>query len=270
MSVSSSGEQADGPNLEPVISRDGRFVAFSSLADNLVSDDANGVRDVFLHDRMAAGTIRASVNSAGIEADGDSSAPSISAGGRFVVFESIATNLIANDANGKADIFVRDLAPCGDGTVHDLSGTAVAVLGVNGNTGVVTLGRGQSVDFTLDVTPTGPNPARYIVWIWPVLPTNQMDLRAMGQSLGCTVNPTPLARGARPQPVACLRGTGVPAPACGTAHSMHAPASAPWVVRRTQGFANPVVFTLQGVIEDAGSASSTGFSVTNAVEVVIE
>jgi Tol biopolymer transport system component len=110
ISTSSSEEQALDASFAASISGDGRFVAFESFASNLVGSDANGVRDVFVRDRTRGTTRRMSVSSSGVEADLDSHLPSISADGRFVVFESTATNLVAGDTNGFSDVFRRDRA----------------------------------------------------------------------------------------------------------------------------------------------------------------
>src|SRR5262249_25487746 len=91
------------------ISTDGRFVVFVSSAPNLVSSDNNGKVDVFLRDRRHGTTQPVSVDSSGVQADDDSDAPAISADGRYVVFQSLATNLVAGDTNGVSDVFLRDL-----------------------------------------------------------------------------------------------------------------------------------------------------------------
>src|SRR5262249_21079352 len=87
---------------------DGRFVAFLSYASNLVPGDTNGRPDMFVRDRLNDTTERVSVSSAGVQANGDSFEPSISADGRFVSFISYATNLVPGDTNGHVDVFVRD------------------------------------------------------------------------------------------------------------------------------------------------------------------
>ena len=109
MSVDSTGTEANGDSFAPAISGDGRFVAFSSSGSNLVTGDTNGVNDVFVRDRQAGTTTRASVAPAGAEANDGSYAPSISADGRYVAFTSFAANLIPVDANDGSDVFVRDL-----------------------------------------------------------------------------------------------------------------------------------------------------------------
>jgi hypothetical protein len=98
-----------GPYGRPAVSDDGRFVAFNHGATNIVPDDTNGVNDVFVRDRVLGTTERVSVGVSGAEANGPSIFPSISSDGRFVAFESDATNLVAGDTNGVADVFVRDV-----------------------------------------------------------------------------------------------------------------------------------------------------------------
>src|SRR2546426_1935359 len=99
----------------PVISADGRFVAFDSDASNLVAGDTNGSRDVFVRDTCfgapagcTPSTTRVSVATDGTQANSPSGIPSVSADGRFVAFISAATNLVPGDTNGFVDIFVRD------------------------------------------------------------------------------------------------------------------------------------------------------------------
>ena len=107
-SVGSSGAEANADSFEPAISADGRFVAFSSAATNLVAGDSNDANDIFVRDRLANATTRVSVGLAGANANGGSDSPSISADGRYVAFTSAATNLIDGDTNGQRDAFVVD------------------------------------------------------------------------------------------------------------------------------------------------------------------
>lgn len=115
ISVASDGSQANGASGGPSISGDGRYVAFWSMATNLVSGDTNGVRDVFVRDRLTGQASRISVASDGSEANDQSAmgAPehplAISSDGRFVAFTSSATNLVPEDTNGHMDIFVHEL-----------------------------------------------------------------------------------------------------------------------------------------------------------------
>lgn len=108
VSLASSGAQSDNHSQEPSISGDGRFVAFSSNASNLVPDDTNNAYDIFVRDRKTGTTERVSVDSSGLQGDGYSQAPSISADGRFVAFRSSASNLVPDDTNQNPDIFVHD------------------------------------------------------------------------------------------------------------------------------------------------------------------
>ena len=109
VSLASGGASPNGGSSSPSISADGRFVAFLSDASNLVADDLNRLRDVFVVDRQTGTTTRASVDSAGAEANLDSFTPVLSADGRFVVFTSFAFNLVTDDINEGSDVFVRDL-----------------------------------------------------------------------------------------------------------------------------------------------------------------
>jgi archaellum component FlaF (FlaF/FlaG flagellin family) len=115
-SLGFNGRQANDASVDTSISGDGRFVAFSSYATNLVRADTTRIEDVFVRDRSAGTTVRASVASDGTQASGSaglftfSAFPSISASGRFVAFESIASNLVSSDANDSEDVFVHELA----------------------------------------------------------------------------------------------------------------------------------------------------------------
>jgi Tol biopolymer transport system component len=109
VNVGADGAQAvGGPSFSPAISADGRFVAFESSARNLVPGPHNGRRHIVVHDRSTGATTRASVGPRGVPADGDSFFASISADGRYVAFESDATNLVPDDSNQRADVFVHD------------------------------------------------------------------------------------------------------------------------------------------------------------------
>jgi Tol biopolymer transport system component len=109
VSVSSAEAQANGDSAGAVISADGRYVAFYSYATNLVSGDTNSVSDIFVRDRVLGTTVRVSRSTGGTQGNGVSSRPSISADGRYIAFESKATNLVSGDTNALADIFVHDL-----------------------------------------------------------------------------------------------------------------------------------------------------------------
>lgn len=108
MSVDSTGAQANGPSLAPRVSADGLVVVFHSSASNLVAGDTNAVLDVFVHDLSTGVTERVSVAAEGSQGLFQSVAGSLSADGRFVSFNSDATNLVPGDGNFRTDVFVRD------------------------------------------------------------------------------------------------------------------------------------------------------------------
>jgi hypothetical protein len=110
VSVSSAGEQANKDVMLWGVSADGRYVLMDSAASNLVPRDTNGVSDVFLRDVTAGETVRVSVSSTGAQANASSRYPgAMTPDGRFVVFDSRATNLsVGKDTNGAEDVFVRD------------------------------------------------------------------------------------------------------------------------------------------------------------------
>jgi hypothetical protein len=110
VNVATTGAQADYSSHASSISADGQIVAFDSEASNLVSGDTNGRWDVFVRDRTAGVTLRVSVDSAGVEGNGDSTVPNVSADGQVVAFDSVATNLVSGDGNLRQDAFVYDRA----------------------------------------------------------------------------------------------------------------------------------------------------------------
>jgi hypothetical protein len=204
VSVDSDGDQANGDSILPAISADGRFVAFSSEASNLVAGDTNNLADIFVHDRQNDKTVlivgpaefntgsgiimvapsispdgdfvglrsnaddlvpgdtnnsfdtflidrgsataeRSSVSTSEAEGNSDSSRPSISSNNRFVVFSSIATNLVSEDTNGFEDVFVRDRD---EGRTRRVSLAFDGSQGDNRAFSAVISGDGQSVAFT--------------------------------------------------------------------------------------------------------------------------
>ncbi|MFN0241692.1 MAG: hypothetical protein ACKVWV_02270 [Planctomycetota bacterium] len=111
VSVSSAGIYGNENSADPSISGDGHYVAFHSRATNLVAGELNADEDVFVHDRFTQVTTRESTTSGGIPSNGVSLSPWITPDGRFVVFDSGATNLVAGDENSRRDVFLRDRAP---------------------------------------------------------------------------------------------------------------------------------------------------------------
>lgn len=122
VSNNSDGWQANGESFNSAISPDGRYIAFDSLASNLVNNDGNNTYDIFLHDRHAGTTERITINSAGIEADGPSFDPTFSADGNTIVFYSFADNLVGGDNNGESDVFI-----------YDMNSRSIELVSVNGN-----------------------------------------------------------------------------------------------------------------------------------------
>lgn len=154
VSVSSSDEQGNFPSYNPYptnnISTDGRYVAFASGATNLVAGDTNGMTDVFVHDRQTGQTSRVSVSSTNGQGGGESYPATISADGRYVVFASSASNLIALDFNNAADIFVHDRQT---GTTTLVSKAMASNSPGNGNSIWSSIsGDGRYVTFSSDAT----------------------------------------------------------------------------------------------------------------------
>jgi Tol biopolymer transport system component len=109
VSMDSTGAQANGYSDGASFSADGRYVVFESDASNLVVDDSNGYTDIFVKDLQTGAIQRVSTDSTGAQANGYSYDASFSADGRYVVFESNASNLVTGDTNNQRDIFVKDL-----------------------------------------------------------------------------------------------------------------------------------------------------------------
>ena len=111
VTLDSTGVQANAYSPAGALSADGRYVVFRSDATNLVPNDTNGMMDVFVHDRSNRTTTRVSLGTGGVQGNGPSRVGAhqrISRDGRYVVFESEATNLDPGDTNGALDNFVHD------------------------------------------------------------------------------------------------------------------------------------------------------------------
>jgi hypothetical protein len=149
VSVSSTGEEGDAVSQQAAISADGRYIAFESYATNLVNGDTNGARDIFVHDRQAGTTERISVSSTGEQANSYSSKPAISADGRFVAFDSNATNLVEGDTNGTLDVFVFDRQT---GVTERVSVNSSSEQGDDSSNSPAISGNGRYVAFRSDAT----------------------------------------------------------------------------------------------------------------------
>lgn len=111
LSVGTAAQQGDGHSLRGGLSASARYVSFTTTATNLVPNDANGsLRDILLLDRSSGALQRISVSSAGIQANDASENSFISRNGNFIAFTSGASNLVGGDTNGRADVFLRDVA----------------------------------------------------------------------------------------------------------------------------------------------------------------
>jgi hypothetical protein len=108
ISIDSAGNINNDHAGFPRISAKGRFVAFHSLASNLVEEDTNGESDIFIHDLQTKITERVSISSQGDQADARSYHAWLSDDGRFVTFHSYASNFDDNTTNDAQDIFVHD------------------------------------------------------------------------------------------------------------------------------------------------------------------
>ena len=109
VSVSTSGAQGTGATfVNASISRNGRWVAFSSSASNLAPGEFGASYDIFLHDTQTSETFRISRTSAGMAANGNSYDPAVSDDGRYVAFQSFSTNLDPLDTDQQSDVFLRD------------------------------------------------------------------------------------------------------------------------------------------------------------------
>jgi len=108
-STGSGGEEGNHHSRHATLSADGRWIAFDSEATTFAPSDTNAATDVFLHDRRNGTTSCLSLGLGGAPGDDHSTLPNLSADGRFVAFQSFASDLVAGDTNGASDVFVRDL-----------------------------------------------------------------------------------------------------------------------------------------------------------------
>ncbi|MCA1844643.1 MAG: hypothetical protein LC792_15915, partial [Actinobacteria bacterium] len=143
VSLGNNFTEANGNSFSPAVSGDGRFVAFTSEADNLVPGDTNDALDVFVYDRDQSTVTRVSVAGDGTEANGDSRSPQVSdTVPPVVAFTSAATNLTAGDGNGRTDVFVRTL------------GSSPSTTLVSAAAGATTPGNGASDEPSIDMSGT--------------------------------------------------------------------------------------------------------------------
>jgi len=127
VSTSSAGTQGNGISQNPRITSDGRYLVFSSYASNLVAGDTNGQVDIFRKDLSTGTTINVSTSSVGAQGNGLSINSQVTSDGRYIIFSSLASNLVAGDTNGQSDIFIKDL------TTGATNRVSVSSAGAEGN-----------------------------------------------------------------------------------------------------------------------------------------
>ncbi len=164
VSLDSSGNEANAFSRFPAISGDGRFVSFGSHAFNLVPNDTNFDRDIFVRDRVTQTTTRVSTDAAGVEGNDWSLHSTLAADGRCVAFESLASNLLPGDLNNDRDVFVRDRitltfhgTPSAPQPAHfevseawgEAGHTALVLISCSGTSGILIPG-GKTVPLTFD------------------------------------------------------------------------------------------------------------------------
>ena len=169
LSEAYDGARLDEWVVSPQISADGRYVAFESLAPNLVPDDTNGVRDIFVHDRQLGTTRRVSVATDGTQGNEDSRHPAISADGQYVTFTSYSSNLGPDNAAYYSGIYVHELATgvtewisLTDGAWHGATGSHPSISGdgryiafVAGNSELILYDRVTELSEKVSVAPDG-------------------------------------------------------------------------------------------------------------------
>jgi hypothetical protein len=158
VSQNTSGVTGSSVDVRNRISGDGRYVVFTSGANNLVPNDTNNTADVFRRDMQTGAIVRASTGANNTEANNFSQWPSISDDGRFVTFGSFASNFVPNDTNNDGDLFLKDMSL---GTVQVVGGT------LNGSMIGALTGNGLEVVFETRVG-LAPNDTQNIddAYVW--------------------------------------------------------------------------------------------------------
>jgi Tol biopolymer transport system component len=195
VSLSSYGAEANSGSDHPSVSADGRYVAFSSGASNLVSGDSNGHEDIFVRHQSTGQTERVSLASDGTEGNGDSDAPSISADGRYVAFSSGASNLASGDSNGNEDIFVRDregsLPYAISGQVRHANGLPAPGVTISAGVSLSTnTDSAGAFSFSLDIDGTfSLTPTLSDYFFWPAQRMVRVPPNAAGQNFALLARP---------------------------------------------------------------------------------
>jgi Tol biopolymer transport system component len=161
VSANLSGTNGNGASTRPLITPDGRFIVFTSLASDLVQNDNNSASDIFIADRILGSVLLLTINGAGTgSANGASSKPTLSADGRTVVFQSLAKDLVPGDYNDRRDVFVATLSmpdSDGDGMDDDFEVTYFGDLSRNGAGDFDGDGHSDYEEFLAGTNPTSDN-----------------------------------------------------------------------------------------------------------------
>ncbi|WP_207462104.1 PD40 domain-containing protein [Azospirillum sp. SYSU D00513] len=192
VSKAADGTQANGHNTAPSISDDGRYVVFVSDSTNLVAGDTPGARDIIRHDTVTGANVLVSTAFDGTQGNADSYAPKISADGRYVVFHSTASNLVAGDTNGADDVFRKDMQT---GTIERLSVATDGsqATGSSQTSAISADGRYVSFFSTATNLVAGDTNASYDIFLRDTQTntTTRMNVASDGsQSLGSSYSPT--------------------------------------------------------------------------------
>jgi hypothetical protein len=110
VSKGTDGCYANGESTFPFTNTDGRYVVYMSVASNLIAGDTNGSADIFLKDMLTGTTTRVSLRQNGAQLSAPSTRPSMSGDGKKIVFNTTASNIIANDTNGQPDCYMYNTA----------------------------------------------------------------------------------------------------------------------------------------------------------------
>ncbi len=155
------------------------------------------------------------------------------------------------------------------GTVNEGAGAIENVLFVNGGLGTVLIP--LDADITVDFFGASGGGTEFVLWAWATAAPGGRYSVLGEDDLGCTMFPTPLHFLANPKPFRCVRSNS-PAldPLCFGVLEINGPTAVPWSITKGGGFSSPIAVCLQGLVEDGGSSSSSGFSVTNAVFIRVQ
>jgi Tol biopolymer transport system component len=149
ISINELGDQGNHHSLHPIISGDGRYVVFLSVASNLVPGDANNHNDIFRKDLLTGQLELVSINSSGVQGNAPSAGSSVTSDGKFIAFYSWASNLVPDDTNEVTDVFIKELTE-GDITPPTVTGAPSSQPNISG---------WHNSDVTINWTATDPEPS---------------------------------------------------------------------------------------------------------------